>query len=284
MLSCLLLPSVSIFATAAHAAEAEARRTNIGLEGLVVVTWDGPALEPKSEPKARTSPIHLRVVGPTGDGSRNQYRIHYVGTRAGRYHLRDFLQRRDGAELANFPPLEVQIDEVLPAGFVGDLATVPAPALPWTWPYRTLLIIAGVVWIALAGRFVVRRIAARPKQIGPTAHSAPSLADRLRPLVEIAMLGKLTPAEKAQLEQLLIGHWRDRLDGDGLTAAELLRRMRLDPVAGELLANLESWLHRPLRPESVDVSALLEPYRDIRTPPRNDRKALSPAMAGSEHP
>jgi len=39
--------------------------------------------------------------------------------------------------------------------------------------------------------------------------------------------------------------------------------LREHPDAGPLLRGLEDWLHRPEPRESVDVGALLAPYRDL---------------------
>jgi hypothetical protein len=90
-----------------------------------------------------------------------------------------------------------------------------------------------------------------------------SLADRLRPLVEGAIAGKLTQPELAGLERTLLAFWRKRLNLEAAEPAEAMTRLRKHADAGPLLAQLEAWLHRPGPHEPVDVAALLRPYRDL---------------------
>ena len=92
-----------------------------------------------------------------------------------------------------------------------------------------------------------------------------SLADRLRPLVEDAMHGKLDDGKQAELERMLLTYWRGKLDLNDATAAEAITKIRNHETAGELLRQLEGWLHMPAeRRQQVDVGSLLEPYRNIR--------------------
>lgn len=246
----------------ASADKTQPPQTNLGIEGVIEIRWDGPSLQPRSDTNARLTPIEIRLAGPTTQGDATLYQVHYIGTRAGRYDLREYIQRRDGKPIVGLSPMLVEVVEVLPQNYVGELAAAPDPALPRPWPYRTLLAIGGVVWLALAIRWFVRRISSRPRPSVSKLTAEPSLADRLQPLVEAGLAGRLSAAQKAQLEQLLIGYWRSRLGGEGMSAFELLRRMRQDPVAGELLTQLEAWLHCPPRPGAVNVQQLLMPYRN----------------------
>src|SRR5437867_3237409 len=75
--------------------------------------------------------------------------------------------------------------------------------------------------------------------------SAPTLADRLRPLVEQAAAGTLTRDGQAQLERLLLNHWRQRLELTTDSFADAIRKLRQHNEAGALLRELENWLHRP---------------------------------------
>ncbi len=45
------------------------------------------------------------------------------------------------------------------------------------------------------------------------------------------------------------------------SATEAVQRLRQHPESGELLNQLEKWLHQPPGTTDVDVQALLEPYR-----------------------
>jgi hypothetical protein len=130
--------------------------------------------------------------------------------------------------------------------------------------YKTILIAAGIVWALLLFPLVWRH----RKKLAPAVAPPPSptLADRLRPLVEQAAAGTLSSDGQAQLERMLLNYWRERLNLDALDMAQAIGKLRGHPEAGELLRALESWLHRPKGSARVDVTAVLEPYRDI--PPR----------------
>ena len=83
------------------------------------------------------------------------------------------------------------------------------------------------------------------------------------PLVEDARLGRLPQERRAELERLLLGVWRQRLQLQGQSAAAAIAAMRAHPEAGALLRQLELWLHAPATDGAVDVDALLRPYADL---------------------
>ena len=120
----------------------------------------------------------------------------------------------------------------------------------------------GIVLARMPLAWLLIRRWTRPRPPPQVAESGrPTLGDQLRPLVEAAVVGRLTSAEKARLERLLIAHWRRQLDLNGCPATEALRQMRGHSQAGELLRELDKWLHRPPGTAQVDVAGILEPYR-----------------------
>jgi hypothetical protein len=106
------------------------------------------------------------------------------------------------------------------------------------------------------------------------------MADQLRPLVEAAIAGRLSAPEQARLERMLIARWRDELELAGLPPAQALRRMREHPEAGQLLEQLEGWLHCPPGAVEVDVAAVLAPYR--AHPPVESQDAARPLQQPHE--
>ena len=61
---------------------------------------------------------------------------------------------------------------------------------------------------------------------------------------------------------MLIAFWRERLDLAGLPMHEALARLRRHEPSADCLSSLDQWLHdRPGR-HTVDVAAILRPYRD----------------------
>jgi hypothetical protein len=166
----------------------------------------------------------------------------------------------------------VAIQSVLPAGQVPPRDPQQA-AVRGLGGYRALLIGAGAVWVlGLAGLVWAGRNRRRAKADALAARRPPTLAERLRPLVEQATAGTIDPARLAELERLLLGHWSRRLGLRDVPPAVLIARLREHEEAGPLVARLEHWLHAPpgMRTEEVDVVALLAPYRDLPADPADD--------------
>ncbi|MFN0068036.1 MAG: hypothetical protein ACKVYV_10415 [Limisphaerales bacterium] len=210
------------------------------------------------DPKA---PLLLRVAETYARGSLTEYDFRYIGLEPGTYDLRDFLLRADGSGVSNLPPLTVTVASVLPPKHDGRL--LPPPPTPWAKlaGYRTALVLAGTAWVAgLVALLLWRR--RRPAAVVEAAAAAPpTLAERLRPLVELAAAGRLDADGQAQLERLLHAHWRERLGLESLPAGESLARLKAHPEAGALLRTLEDWLHRRPGSVTVAVEAALAPYR-----------------------
>ena len=133
--------------------------------------------------------------------------------------------------------------------------------MPRLGGYTLTIIAIGAAWVIVVAWLVFGR---RRKE--PVAVVAPSrvetFADRLRPLVERAARGELSSDGQAQLERMLVNHWRQKLGVEDLPMTEALARLKASPESGELVRALESWLHRPPGTAEVDVAALLAPYRE----------------------
>ena len=121
-----------------------------------------------------------------------------------------------------------------------------------------MLWLAGLGYLLFGGR---KRIIKTEAALEPPK----TLAERLRPLVEDAVAGRLEPSGRAELERLMIGYWRRRLALEGVEPVAALAILRDHDEAGAILGRLEDWLHRPpgTAAGEVDVAALLEPYRDL---------------------
>lgn len=233
---------------------------SVGLEGRLATNLPGARLEPRPvDPKA---PLLLRVAETYARGSLTEYDFRYIGLEPGTYDLREFLLRSDGSAVTNLPPLPVTIGSVLPPKHDGLL--LPPPPTPWAklGGYRTLLVAAGAGWLAGLVALLLWRRQQRAVATEETAPPAPpTLAERLRPLVELAAAGRLDADGQARLERLLLAHWRERLGLQTLPAAESLARLKAHPEAGALLRTLEDWLHRRPGSAPVAVEAALAPYR-----------------------
>lgn len=135
--------------------------------------------------------------------------------------------------------------------------------MPRLGGYRAMLVAAAMAWVVgLAGWWLTRRKSGAGTT-GVVVRREETLEERLRPLVDLAVRRELGLEGQARLERLLLGHWRRRLGWEGLPMDEALRRLRGHEEAGALIRALESWLHRPEGGTTVDVAALLAPYRDV---------------------
>ena len=236
----------------------------------------GPELEVRPLDD-RKDPLVVRIVDVYPHGSDFRYDIEYYGLEPGHYDLRDYLRRKDGAATGELPPLPVTIVSALGKGQVLPHA-IQTTGAPRTGGYHLLLTLGGLLWITGAVLFWLRsrhrgaNLEARAGQTGPT------LANRLQPLVESAAAGTIQPAQRAELERLLLGYWSNRLGVTAKHPSEALAVLKTDPTAGPLLEQLEIWLHRPGSGELVDVAALLAPYRQLSP------DELAPSLAGQGTP
>jgi hypothetical protein len=236
------------------------RASTVGMPARIEqLVLPGPELEAKpiDNRKAR---IVLRVINAYPHGTAFRYDLSYYGLVPGKFDLKDYLQRKDSSSTADLPSIPVTIEALLPPGQIAPHSLEARPA-PWLGGYRIALIAGGVFWVLglLAILFLGRR---RKGELTTANERAVTLADRLRPLVEKAMAGRLSQAERASLERILLAYWRRRLSLAEQKPAEAFALLRQHPEAGPLLEQLEAWLHRPDAPEQVDIAALLRPYQD----------------------
>ncbi len=222
-----------------------------------------PGTELEAAPiEGRQAKLVLRVIDVFPHGSAFRYNLAYYGLEPGTFDLKDYLRRKDRSPTADLPRIPVTVRAILPPGQVEPNALRPSPAA-FRGGYRLAAGLAVAAWVA--GLLVILFLGRRRK--GPTVDEAraggSSLAERIKPLVEDAMAGKLGPGQHAELERMLIGYWRARLGLESASPARAIAAIRADPVAGALLRQLENWLHRPEPADEVDVVALLEPYREL---------------------
>ena len=237
-------------------AEVPSQRVGLPLEIREIYI---PGGEVKAKPRRDSRPpLSVRVleVKPAKDGSRYDFEIQ--GLDPGHYNLADFLEAPAGTSI---PEIPLEITATLPPG----LAT-PHPIrqgkLPELGGYQRTMILLGSIWAAglLAILFWKKRKTADGDE-GKAA--ALTLSERLRPLVDLAAKGNLSSDDRAKLERLVIGHWRERRpDIAALAPAEAMVRLRTDEEASPLILALERWLHsRETTATEADIGKLLAPYQ-----------------------
>lgn len=259
-----LMAMVAVVACAFAQVRREAVRTTIGIEGRAV--FRHPAGENvQAVPVDDKAPVVVRIADQTRDGEFVLYDLRFIAQYAGEFDLRDCLRRPDGTPLTNAEPLPVSIGKLLPDDHQGALFEIGGGRLPRLGGYQVVLLVISALWLVVPLVVLARRMA-RPRPVPPPPDAPPrTLADQLRPLVESAMRGEMSVSDRARLEMLLQAYWRERLGlGAGLDQAGAMSILRAHPEAGELLAMLDHWLHRPRRAgeAEVEVSAELARYRD----------------------
>lgn len=261
------------------AAEQNECDTTVGraalIEGLVL---PAPQLEVKP-PADPEEPFVLRIVEAAPHGSYFRYDLEYYALEPGEYNVLDYLQGVDGSSTAELPPHRVSVGEYLPRGQHVTPHPPDAGEVPFLGGYRMWMAIAAVVWFVVAVAIVL--VGRKKDPAAKVQTTTPrTLADRLRPAIEAAMAGRLDERELAELERVMVAFWRERLGLEEMPAAEAIRQMKAHPQGGELLRQLERWLHQPGQREQVDVATLLAPYRNLpadalRT--AHDKERLVPA-------
>ena len=236
--------------------------TTVGMPARIEqLVLPGPELE--VAPTDLHTPVIVRIVATWPHGDAFRYDLEYWGLDPGDYDLAKFLRRKNGAPDAAsaLPAIPVKVESILPPGMITP-HTPGVGGVRALGGYRTLLIVGGIAWF---GGLLVLLLAGRKRRRAELASRARpmTLAERLRPLVERARAGTLSRRDRSQLELGLVAFWRRKLALDERRPDEALVALRADERAGPLLRSLEQWLHAPASAESVDVSALLEPYRDL---------------------
>jgi hypothetical protein len=259
LLLLLLLCAMPGHALAQGSKPRAASSPSVGLAGRLRALWlPGTELRPRRLSAA--SPVVLRVVKARREGTGYRYELEYIGLERGSFDLTRFLERKDHSPLGELPAVEVVITGALPVG------VVEPERLPWAsglalGGYQlgvtlgALLWLLGFVWLLWRPTSALEEERDGPPRV--------SFADRLSPLVERAVEGRLTPSQRDELERLLIGYWRAEL-GLGGEPEQLWATLRSHPRAAPLIEALDLWLYAPPgRAAAVDLGALLAPYREL---------------------
>jgi hypothetical protein len=253
----IALIAISGFATATEPP------LTVGMEGQLVILL--PAKDLQAAPLLRDAPLTLRIASTRSHGSSVQYDLRYIALVPGEYDLRDYLRSTDKKSIADLPAMRVRVSGVLPPNHRGELALAENRSLIAHPRYKWILGGIAIAWAALGVALFRRRKRTRFDGGDARVSTPQTLAERMRPLIEQASAGSLAAAEKAQLERLLLNHWRERLRLESLEYGAAIRALRAHPEAGVLLRALEDWLHRPPGSVKVDIESFLAPYTKAPT-------------------
>ena len=234
--------------------------TTVGFPKTILqIKLPGSELIPKPN-SDRHDPVVLRVVRSYAHGSDYRYDLEYIGLDPGSYDLADFLVRKDESKVGDLPEIRVQVNTLLPAGRI-EPNTILASDSSFRSYYLPTLVAIGVLWL-IGLLFIMFWGWSKTRKVQP-ALVRQSLADRIRPLVEQAEKGELSPQGQAELERLLTNYWRRKLRLNHLSAHKLRQQLRQHPEAGEMLSQLDRWLYDPGSSEGVDIGRLLHRYKGV---------------------
>jgi hypothetical protein len=216
----------------------------------------------------RRVPAMVRIIETFPHGSDFRYDIEFRGFEPGRFNVVDYLKRDDDSEFTS-TPLWVNVEPILAADKVRPIP-LPQNESQFRSYYIPILFVSGIVWlggllaILFYGRGTLKKASVITKTTTP--------AEKMRPLVDAAIAGNLTPAQQAELERILSEFWSTKLNLGHLPADQLRSTLREHPEATKMLEQIDFWLHRPAgeATQPVDVNALLKPYQDQNTTNASD--------------
>ena len=221
-----------------------------------------PGSELVAKPLAGDPAMIVQITDSIRHGDSWRYTFRFSGLEPGPYDLSEWLIRKDGSPVGELPEVPVQIESLLPAGQVTP-NELPTGWLPSLGGYKVVMTVAVVLWSLV---LLALLLGGRRKKQHVEVASVPkrSLADMLQERLEAGFKNKVPPEQYAELERMLFSWWRKRLDLESVPADKALARIRNDDQAGPLMVQLEQWMHRPNgTAQDVDLSKLLEPYRDL---------------------
>ncbi len=240
-----------------HLTHAEqAQRVGLPLE-LHDIYIEGKEIQVKPRHDKR-SPLVVRITNkkPAQNGFRYDFEIQ--GLEAGTYNLADYLETPKGAPATQIP---IKITTNLPQGLISPNPIV-AGNLPKLGGYKKTMSILITCWLlGLVGILYWKK--KKPETLEAYTTTAPTLIERLRPLVSGAATHSLHAEDRAKLERLIIGHWREQLpEIAALQPAEAMMKLRNDSQASPLILALERWLHaRDSTTHPTEIETLLAPYK-----------------------
>lgn len=236
---------------------------NVGMMASIQqIVLPGTELIPASaEDKTNLVVIRIDAVYPHADGFR--YDLTWSAMESGTFDLSRFLARKDGSSTSDLPAIEVIATSVLePERIVPNVPKIPAGSS--VGGYRTTMWIAAILWCA--GLFAIFKLWPRNNKglVVASDNSSQTRLEQIRNLLNTAASGgDFSVADKAKLEGLVVGFWREHKQIQDLSAQSAVSRLREDVEAGPLLKQLERWLYDRPQLTHGDIADLLRPLQKM---------------------
>jgi hypothetical protein len=213
----------------------------IGVEGRRTVEIAGPQLTAAPFTPGDALAVRIAEARPVTGGY--EYDLRFMGFGPGEHDMAAALRRPDGSPAPSMPELRVQLEPLIPEDYSGELYAAPPSPIDLHSNYTRWMTAAWVLWAALLlplAWYGHKRRRAAPKPIPP-----PSVIERLRALLQQATREHLSPEEQADVEQLLLAFWSERLQLSEESLGDAIEQLRRHPQAGAQWSKVERWLHSP---------------------------------------
>lgn len=236
--------------------------------GMPIEITDVYIAGPEVEPIPRTdqsSSLVIRIlkVKAAEDGFR--YDLSIYGLDPGVYKISDFLQYKDTEN-----PVRSDLATTLKITNQHPIDELPKPEeiehrlKDRLGGYRASLIVISIFWVV--GLLLLLFYRKQKQAESDRSEAELTLHEKLQQLVGAAATGKLDEQGQAQLERLIIGHWKTELpELNSIPATEALAQLRNHPEASPLILKIEQWLHASHRGE-VDldeINEMLKPFQSL---------------------
>lgn len=225
----------------------------IGVEGRRVVEIAGPRLSAAPFTPGDALAVRIADAQPTSAGFR--YDLRYMAFGPGTHDLGKSLKRPDGTSPEQRGEFTVLVSALIPESYSGELYAAPASPIDLRTRYRLLMGLAWGVWAVLLVPLAWYGHKHRRRTTPPIP--PPSIAERLRSLLEHAARDTLTVEQQVDLEQLLLAFWSNRLKLRDERLEDTVEQLRRHPQAGAQWNSVEGWFHSPVTPANGAVARQL---------------------------
>jgi hypothetical protein len=232
------------------------REVPLGVEEAIIVSYSGPRLI--ARPYRRGASVNLRIADEVQRGAVRVYDVRYVINLPGEFDLTDYLMTVDGSPIDNLPSFHVRGLTSLTKDIETRIQEIENVQVHiWHWYYETMVGL-GVLWgLWLCGLVFLGRPPKKRRVVPPPP--PPSIEERIERFLKAMVRRELSTVEKAELETLLLEHWRERLGLHDRRMAAACRQIERSRECGTVYQALQKWLHAPH--SQVGAEAFLAGYR-----------------------
>jgi hypothetical protein len=231
----------------------------IGVEGQRTIEIIGPQLI--AAPFTPGDALSVRIANVEQIENGYRYDIRYMAFGPGEHDIGKSLAGPAGKRPDPQPEFAVSVSVLIPEKYSGELFATKSSSIDLHTNYSLLMTLAWCSWAALLVPLIwYGRDCSRRKE---DALPEPSITERLRTLLQRAAKSDLTPQQQADLEQLLLAFWSQRLNLSQQRLSATIEQLRRHPQAGPQWHSVERWFHA--RATSTSSSAARQLLQDLES-------------------